>query len=76
MYYVIEIQKMNSGAVSMVPPVSKEERPEAEQAYHTALAAAAVSSVDCHTVLLINDIGACVYPAQTYYHGQVPDPEA
>lgn len=76
MFYIIEIQKSNAGTVALVPPVAKETRDTAEQAYHTALAAAAVSSVDCHTVLLINDIGESVYPPQTYYHGQVPDPEA
>lgn len=75
MFYIIEIQKQNDGSVAMVQPLNKDTRDLAEQAYHTALASAAVSQIDVHSVLMINDIGETIN-RQTYYHGQAPNQEA
>lgn len=52
-YIVIELQ-INNGQVAIVPPVSFTDRNTAEQAFHTAAAAAAVSSVQKHSVALLN----------------------
>ena len=57
-YIIIEIQKSNEGTVAIVPPASYTDKDVAEQAYHTALAAAAVSSVNVHSVVMLDDTGA------------------
>lgn len=67
-YIIIEIQKSNSGSCSVVPPVTYTNQAQAEQAYHTALAYAAVSSVDVHSVVMLDDTGARI-KGETYYHG-------
>lgn len=68
MYIIIEIQKMNSGAVAIIPPASYTDRNTAEQAYHQALSYAAVSSVDVHSVVMLSDTGEWL-KGETYYHG-------
>lgn len=68
MYIIIEIQKMNSGAVAIVPPASYTDRNTAEQKYHNSLAAAAVSSVDVHSVVMLNEYGERL-KGEPYYHG-------
>ena len=67
-YIIIEIQKSNAGTVAIVPPASYTDKGIAEQAYHTALAAAAVSSVNVHSVVMLDDTGARL-KGETYYHG-------
>lgn len=67
-YIIIEIQKSNNGTVAIVPPASYTDQQIAEQAYHAALAAAAVSQVDVHSVVMLNDTGARI-KGETYYHG-------
>lgn len=67
-YIIIEIQKSNNGTVAIVPPASYTDQRLAEQAYHTALAAAAVSQVDVHSVVMLDDTGARI-KGETYYHG-------
>ena len=52
-YIVIELQ-INNGQVAIVPPASFTDKNLAEQAFHTAAAAAAVSSVPKHSVALLN----------------------
>lgn len=73
-YIIIEIQKSNTGTVAIVPPASYTDQQIAEQAYHTALAAAAVSDVNVHSVIMLKDDGTLV-KKETYYHGDVPNPE-
>ena len=68
MYIIIEIQKMNSGVVAIVPPTSYSDRNVAEQAYHQTLSYAAVSSVDVHSVVMLSDTGETI-KRETYYHG-------
>ena len=67
-YIIIEIQKMNSGSCAVVPPTTFTDQRLAEQAYHTALAAAAVSQVNVHSVVMLDDTGARI-KGETYYHG-------
>ena len=67
-YIIIEIQKPNNGTVAIVPPASYTDQQLAEQAYHTALAATAVSQVDVHSVVMLDDTGARI-KGETYYHG-------
>lgn len=70
MYIIIEIQKSNKGTVSIVPPSSYNELNKAEQAYHAALSAAAVSNVNVHSVVMLSDTGERI-KGETYYHGSV-----
>ena len=67
-YIIIEIQKSNNGTVAIVPPASYTDERLAEQAYHTALSYAAVSQVDVHSVVMLNDVGERL-KGETYYHG-------
>ena len=52
-YYVIESQV--NGNVGAAIPTAYTDKALAEKAYHTALAAAAVSSVEKHGVMLCNE---------------------
>ena len=67
-YIIIEIQKMNNGSCAVVPPTTYTDQRIAEQAYHTALSHAAVSQVDVHSVVMLDDTGARI-KGETYYHG-------
>ncbi len=67
-YIIIEIQKMNNGSCAVVPPTTFIDQRLAEQAYHTALSYAAVSQVDVHSVVMLDDTGARI-KGETYYHG-------
>lgn len=58
-YIIIEIQKSNNGTVAIVPPASYTDR---------RLAAAAVSQVNVHSVVMLDDTGARI-KGETYYHG-------
>ena len=67
MYFIIEIQKSNNGTAAIVPPASYTDQRLAEQAYHTALSYAAVSQVNVHSVVMLDDTGARI-KGETYYH--------
>ena len=56
MYIVIEIQA-GSGSAAVVPPQTFSDRNAAESAMHQALSTAAVSSVEKHSVLMLDDEG-------------------
>ena len=71
-YIIIEIQKSNNGTVAIVPPSSYTELNKAEQAYHAALSAAAVSSVNVHSVVMLSDTGDRI-KGETYYHGSIEE---
>lgn len=68
MYFIIEIQKSNNGTATIVPPASYTDQRLAEQAYHTALSYAAVSQINVHSVVMLDDTGARI-KGETYYHG-------
>lgn len=58
MYILIEMQTNESTAI--VPAKTFTDRLQAESAFYTALAAAAVSSVRVHTVLLVDEHGKVI----------------
>ena len=63
---VMEIQK-NGDSIATI--VTKHKDPnEAEQKFHTILAAAAVSSVPTHSCVMLSDVGHEI-KRETYYHG-------
>ena len=59
MFILQEIQTTN-GNSALIEPRTFSSRHEAEQAYHTALAAAAVSNVTVHAVVLLDEHGDTV----------------
>ena len=66
MYLVIEIQKNGESLAQIVSTHSNQN--EAEQKYHTVLAAAAVSNVEVHSSVLMFYDGT-VFKKETYRHG-------
>ena len=64
---ILEIQHSNDGSTSVLYEV-KSDVNVAEQAYHQKLSHAAVSSVNVHSVVMIDDMGNRV-KGETYYHG-------
>lgn len=67
MYLVIEIQKWNDGKLAHLV-TTHEEQSKAEQKYHAVLSAAAVSNVDVHSAVMLDDTGNRI-KGETYYHG-------
>lgn len=67
MYIVLEFQT-NGEQTAIAAPVKKQTLNEAESVYHQVLASAAISSVEKHTAMVVNDEGV-VYDQKCYYHG-------
>ena len=59
MLILLEIQTEN-GSTALLPALTYTDRNEAESAYHSKLASAAISSVDVHTVILLDEHGNTV----------------
>ena len=70
MFYVIEIQTSNTGAII---PFVFQDRNQAEAKYHNILSAAAVSEAPKHGAMLFTDDGF-VLKSEVYNH-QDPQPE-
>lgn len=70
---IIEIQHSNDGSTTVLHEVQND-RNVAEQKYHNTLAYAAVSTVNVHSVVMMDDYGSRV-KGETYYHGDMPDAE-
>lgn len=66
MRIIIEIQKTGN-QVAIGTPGVYDNNGQAEQAYHTTLSYAAVSSVEAHSVVMLSDTGDIV-KKETYYH--------
>lgn len=64
-YIVIEIQ-VNGDSVGVLTD-SFSDRNQAESSYHSILAAAAISSVERHTAVMLLDNGQLIH-SQTYEH--------
>ena len=66
MYIIQEIQTEN-GQTTLVNPVQKQSKDEAESVYHQVMAAAAISTVDVHTCIIYDEHGNNVTPGKAYY---------
>lgn len=73
MYILQELQSTGS-STALVPATAYTDKNQAEAAYHTALAAAAVSAVNVHTVMLYDEHGNVVR-REFYEHIPAPQPE-
>lgn len=68
MFIVLEVQKNLNGTGAIVNPIPTfDTLPEAESCWHSKLAAACISSVPVHTVILQDD-DANVIRRETYIH--------
>lgn len=56
MYTVIELQT-NDGITAVVTPVTYEKRNEAEAKFHAVMCAAAMSKVDVHSCVIVDEKG-------------------
>lgn len=72
-YIVIEIQT-NAGTSAIVPPVLFTDRNAAEAQFHTMLAAAAISSVEIHSVIMLTEDGRIVR-TECYRHSAATNEE-
>lgn len=74
-YFIIEIQT-NADTTAVVQPIPVlNSREEAESRYHQALMYAAVSTVENHSVLLLDSYGK-VLRQETYFHAPAMPEEA
>ena len=75
MFIVLEVQKNLDGTGSIVAPIPVYNTlPEAESCWHSKLAAACISPVPIHTVILMDD-DANTIRRETYLHQPQPEPE-
>lgn len=72
-YIVIEIQT-NAGTSAIVPPVLFTDRNAAEAQFHTMLAAAAISAVEIHSVVMLTEDGRIVR-TECYRHSAATNEE-
>ena len=71
MFIILEFQTTD-GKTSVLTPIKKPTLNEAESVYHQILASAAISSVEHHTAMVIDDEGV-VFDNKCYHHGQEED---
>lgn len=57
MFILQEIQTNAQGASALVTPVQRQTRPEIESVFYQTCAAAVISSVPIHTVIVYNEFG-------------------
>ena len=70
MFIILELQS-NKDSTAIVTPVKKANRNEALSAYYQALSSAAISSVQKHTVMIVDEEGNTV-ESKCFYHGVEP----
>lgn len=71
MYILIELQTTDNQTASIVTAYT--DRAAAEEAYHTTLAAAVISPVHYHTVVMMDERGNTL--KREYYRHVEPEPE-
>ena len=59
MYIIQEIQT-NNGQAALLPAITKADRNEMESTFHSILASAAISTVEVHTVVVVDEHGNMV----------------
>ena len=68
-YILIELQTNRDGTVGNIV-TAYDELPQAESAWHSVLAAAAISTLPVHAAVLVNSLGEVV-ESRCYTHGEV-----
>lgn len=72
-YVVIELQTNGSTTATLVTVYA--DRLQAESKFHDILRAAAVSSMEAHSAVIMTEDGKPVRPAECYHHYPEPEPE-
>ena len=72
MYIVQEIQT-SGNSTALLPAITKQDKNEAESAFHSICAAAAISSVTVHTAIVYDEHGNMV---MSKYYEHLPENEA
>lgn len=68
MYFVFELQKLNNGNCALIPYHDDAwDYLHAESVFHGKCAAAAISEIPVHSVMLV-DVEGAVYQTKTYNH--------
>lgn len=73
MYTILELQTNNGQTLIPTPIKTAATKNEAMSMYHGILFAAAVSEVQCHTAMVIDEEGKTL--ARESYHHTTPEPE-
>ena len=71
-YIVMEIQTSNGTPATIVTSYS--DINEAKSKYHSILSAAAVSNVECHAAVILNQTGYEI-TSEFFEHPPIPEPE-
>lgn len=71
MIIIQEIQT-NGTQTALTPAITKTDRNEAESRFHSILAAAAISKVEVHTVIMYDEHGNLI---DRKYYEHLPEPE-
>ena len=71
-YIVLEVQLNDNGTVGLIPTAFDTE-PEALACYHQTLASAAVSSLPCHSAIMINEEGQYLRNDYFRHYAEAPD---
>ena len=72
MYIVVELQKNGDSIGNVVNTYT--DINAAESSFHSILAAAALSSVEVHSAVIMNELGQTL-KSEYYYHPVQPEPE-
>lgn len=72
MYIIQEIQT-NNGQTALLPAITKSDKNGMESAFHSILASAAISTVDVHTVVVVDEHGNMV---KREYYEHLPQAES
>lgn len=67
MYLILELQTTNGTTTLVTPVQTAVEKYEAMSKYHGLLQYAAISQVDCHTVVILDEQGRPI-ARETYFH--------
>lgn len=70
--YIIQEMQTSGSQTALVPALTYADRNQAESAYHAALAAAAISSVPVHAVLMYDEHGSTI---KRDYYEHLPEDE-
>lgn len=71
MYIVIELQTNSEGQIANIV-TAYDNLPQAQNKYYTILAAAAISSVPCHSAVILDRSGILI-ARESFMHGDIEE---
>ena len=70
--FIIHEFQTTSGETAISTPITKSDRNEALSVFHSKCASAAISAVDKHCIIMLDEIGV-VYERKVFTHGDLPE---